>query len=373
LKLEENAISKIEDLNFFSLYSTDFNVSGNYADRERHIDLLRYMGLIPKRLIAPMFVLLDITSECNIGCDYCYNKSGCGKGVRMDRETMFRIAKELVDMKVFSVCVCGGEPSLHPDFLHLIRYFRENKVIVSSITNGFDLNDEIIKEMANNLAVLQVTLDGPDAEFHDRLRGKGSFERALDTIKRLKEHNLNQLRIAFTCTKKNVSSFSRMLDLCLRIGANDLRTMPLVPVGRALANKELWPSSEELEMVADQVKKWSNDGSVTSHISVEWGLPNSHIEIGLLYGYLTGVNISPEGYYKVTPYLPLAFGNAHKVTLESAWKLGLGRGWLIPGAKEVFESIKSVDDFASAYDVVVSDERVENGFLDYFPEVLCGR
>jgi MoaA/NifB/PqqE/SkfB family radical SAM enzyme len=358
----------------FPLFSTDFSISpAKYLNHEREIGALKQMGLVPKRLIAPLFVLFDITSKCNMGCAYCYNKSGCGTNVSMDRETLFDIAKELVKLKVFSVCVCGGEPSLHPDFLDLISYLYKSGIIVSSISNGLCVDDDTVKGMAENLALVQVTLDGPNSEYHDELRGKGSFDKAMDTIERLKKNKVNQLRIAFTCTKANANSFSKMIDLCLKVGANDLRTMPLVPVGRAYSNRDLLPSPEQLRLVENQIKQWNRDASLTSKVSVEWGLPHNHIQMGLLYGYMTGVNISAEGYYKMTPYLPVAFGNAYKVTLEAAWKLGLGSGWLILGAKQIFESIKKIEDFSHAYDKVVKDDHFQEGFLDYFPEVLYGR
>jgi len=277
-------------------------------------------------------------------------------------------AEELVQMKVFSVCVCGGEPTLHPDYIDLIRYLREKGILVASITNGYNLDDEVIKEMAANLAILQVTLDGPNAEIHDQLRGRGSFEQAMKTIERLKYYNLHQLRIAFTCTSRNIRYFPEMLDLCLQIGANDLRTMQLVPVGRAFRNKKLWANKNDLEMVKNQIEAWTKDEKVISKISIEWGSPHEHIKIGLLYGYLLGVNISPEGYYKISPYLPIAFGNAYRVTLSSAWRQGLGMGWNLPKAKEIFESINSVDDYANAYDIIIKNENLRDGYIDLFRE-----
>lgn len=356
---------QVIDHNIFPLFSTDFNISSNIIKWDKHrIKLLKKIKVIPRRLIAPMFVLLDITGECNIGCAYCYNKSGRGNQVKMDRGMLFRIAEELVRMKVFSVCVGGGEPTLHPDFVDLIRYFHKNGVLVSSITNGVNLDDETVKEMAHNLAIVQVTLDGPDSEHHDSLRGRGTFNHAIHTIERLKSNNLRQLRIAFTCTSMNIRSFPRMLNLCFEIGANDLRTMTLVPVGRAFESKNLWPTLEDIKLVREQIEDWNHNRKITSRISVEWGSPHEHIRIGLLYGYLLGVNISPEGYYKISPYLPLAFGNARIASLEKAWRLGLGRGWVIPMAKKIFKSINSVDDYAEAYQKIMQNERTQDGFLD---------
>lgn len=348
------------------LFSTDFSLGplGEGTDLASTVASLRAAQVIPERLIAPMFVLLDITSECSLQCGYCYNQSGISGQSRMSRDMLFTIARELVAMHVFSVCVCGGEPTLHGDFIDVVRYLRSQGLLVASITNGQDLDDDLIREMARNLAIVQVTLDGPDAETHDRVRGKGTFDKALATIERLKAYGLNQLRIAFTCTSRNIDSFPRMLDLCLRIGAQDLRTMQLVPVGRAHQNQTFRATPDQVAMVREQVAEWMQDKDLLRRISVEWGTPHEHIRVGLAYGYLLGVNISAEGYYKISPYLPLAFGRAGEIGLERAWAQGLGKGWWLPEARPIFESITSVESYEQAYESVLNNPETKDGYLD---------
>lgn len=347
------------------LFSTDFGCAPEEdGDLATTVAALRALQVIPRRLIAPMFVLLDITSECSLQCGYCYNDSGIANRVSMDRSTLFRIADEIIRMRVFSTCVCGGEPTLHPDFVDVIRYLRSHGVLVASITNGSEIDDDILREMARNLAIVQVTFDGPDAETHDRLRGKGSFDRAIETVDRLKTHGLHQLRIAFTCTSLNIKSFPRMLDFCLQIGANDLRTMQLVPVGRAYRNSRFEAEPEDVAAVRQQVAEWLADPSIIRHLSIEWGSPHEHIRVGLAYGYLLGLNISAEGYYKLSPYLPLAFGRSDRITLQEAWNQGLGQGWSLPKARPIFESIDSVDSYRDAYEAVLADPETKDGYLD---------
>lgn len=352
------------------LATTDFILpAGDRGDIEATVAALRMMQVIPRRLIAPMFVLLDITSECSLQCGYCYNQSGIAKPVRMDRSRLFALADEIIRMRVFSVCVCGGEPTLHPHFVDAIRHFREGNVLGSSITNGWDVDDDLAREMARNLAIVQVTFDGPDAATHDRLRGKGSFDRAIKTVERLKRHGLHQLRVAFTCTRHNIAAFPRMLEFCFDIGADDLRTMQLVPVGRAYRNKGFEAETAAVDTVKQQAAAWASDPSINRRLSVEWGSPHEHIRVGLSYGYLLGVNISAEGFYKLSPYLPIAFGRAGRVSLQAAWDRGLGEGWRLQKVRPIFESIESVDSYRAAYEAVLADPEVKDGYLDVFE--LC--
>jgi len=358
-------MSGVPDLKL-PVFTTDFSITDRLPnDLDKQVAVLRSMQLLPQQLIAPMFVLLDITGECNLTCAYCYNESGKSECVSMEHDQMFHIAEELIRMKVFNVCVCGGEPTLHPYFIKLIKMLKNRGIIVSSITNGFDINNETARAIAQNIAIMQVTLDGPDSKTHDRLRGNGSFDRAIDAIEHMKKEGLRHLRIAFTATKHNSKEFYRMLELCINIGAQDLRTMPLVPVGRAFNNRpKIMPTTEDILNIKRQIKNWKRGTAFKNRLSVEWGSPHQHIPNGLALGYVIALNISPEGYYKPSPYLPIAFGCANEMSVSEAWRSGLANAWLHPQAQPIFSKIKSVSDFAEAYKTVKALTNTPEGFYN---------
>lgn len=357
------------DIGSMPVFTTDFASARSIpeGDLEACVEALRSMRLVPERLCAPMFVLFDITDRCNRRCGYCYNNSGSAAAKHMDREMLFTLARELVQLKVISVCVSGGEASMHPDYVDLIRFFKRNGILAASITNGFDIDRNTAEEMAANLPLIQVTLDGPDAETHDRLRGRGSFARAVATARALKSAGLAKLRIAFTLTAKNADSFPGMKDLALELNAADLRTMPLAQVGRAFHNAGFTPTPDQTASVKAQTIEWASDEEVASKLSVEWGEPHDHIRYGLAYGYVVGMNITPDGRFKVTPYLPITFGDRSRLSLADAWKRGLGKGFVHPRVKPFFERVASDRSFAGAYDAVIADSEARDGYLDLLP------
>lgn len=86
------------------------------------------------RAETPELVDISITDYCNKGCDYCY-KSSTKQGEHAKLDDIYYIAEQLKDMKVFEVAIGGGEPTAHPDFLKILKIFR-NSGIVPSFSTG---------------------------------------------------------------------------------------------------------------------------------------------------------------------------------------------------------------------------------------------
>lgn len=85
--------------------------------------------------------------------------------------------------------LCGGEPTLAPLYFEMLNELnaRWPNVETAVTTNGTALNrDRIARSRFFNVSY-QISLDGPDRERHDALRGAGSFQAAINGLKNLKE------------------------------------------------------------------------------------------------------------------------------------------------------------------------------------------
>jgi len=73
-------------------------------------------------LDAPICLTWELTYGCNLACIHCLSSSGR----RDPRELTTAEAKAVIDelqrMQVFYVNVGGGEPTVRPDFWHLLDY-----------------------------------------------------------------------------------------------------------------------------------------------------------------------------------------------------------------------------------------------------------
>jgi len=84
---------------------------------------------------------LSITSVCNRACDYCFTQGAFGRQEpatpHMSRATFLQALKLLKRSGIDQVRMLGGEPTLHPDFVHLVDQVIESGFGLLVFSNGF--------------------------------------------------------------------------------------------------------------------------------------------------------------------------------------------------------------------------------------------
>src|SRR5690349_4514168 len=129
---------------------------------------------------------------CNLACTHCFVSSGPGDDhhALMSRDQVRGRVAEGVALGVKEFYFTGGEPFVHPAMLEIIADTLAHGP-VTVLTNGtlFTVPRAAalrrLGEAARYSLEIRVSLDGWRAADHDRLRGAGSFERALGGIQRL--------------------------------------------------------------------------------------------------------------------------------------------------------------------------------------------
>jgi MoaA/NifB/PqqE/SkfB family radical SAM enzyme len=120
---------------------------------------------------------------------------------------------------------------LRPDLLDLVRHGVSRGMLMHINTNGSLVNAEVARDFADaGVASVNVSLDGPDAETHDRLRGRrGSFERVLRAVAHLVAVPRRPYRVALTCAlgETNAGDAERLLERARDIGADRVGFLPV--------------------------------------------------------------------------------------------------------------------------------------------------
>jgi sulfatase maturation enzyme AslB (radical SAM superfamily) len=106
----------------------------------------------------------------------------------MSAADLHRIADALLSLRPGWVLFSGGEPLLVRELFGLARRFVEAGVQTVLYTSGWTLAAGVPAELPRVFNRVQVSLDGPDAATHDRIRGRvHSFDRAMRGLRRLDE------------------------------------------------------------------------------------------------------------------------------------------------------------------------------------------
>src|SRR5437870_2999893 len=138
---------------------------------------------------VPLSALIELTNACNVDCEHCYldllpdHRIGALK-----TDEWKRIFRELAAQGCLFMTLSGGEILVRRDWYELASYARGLGFALRLFTNGTLIDGEIAAQMASlePLAV-ELSLHGATPATQDAItRRAGSFDRALDGIRRLR-------------------------------------------------------------------------------------------------------------------------------------------------------------------------------------------
>ena len=183
-------------------------------------------------LAAPICLTWELTYACNLACVHCLSSSGRRDPRELTTAECQAVIDELHRMQVFYVNIGGGEPTVRPDFWHILDYAIGHDVGVKFSTNGVKITPGIARRLAGRDYVdVQVSLDGATAEVNDAVRGRGSYEVALRAMRNLAGAGFAGFKISVVLTRQNAGQLDAFKAIADRFGAQ-LRITRLRPSGR---------------------------------------------------------------------------------------------------------------------------------------------
>ena len=257
------------------------------------------------------YLMFGITYECQLQCPHCcmghYQKE-------QHRELTTEEIKDVLDQaaKPFLIDFFGGEPTLRQDLMELIRYAATKSLYVFCDTNGIKVTKDYARQLKDNgLEILNVSIDSPIQEKHDKLRGKGSFEKAVGAIKNAREVGLKSLLSTYV-TKENLANgeFEAIIQFGKDIGASGVRYLFPTPAGRWLWNLEVRLSREEEKEVA----RITRQNYPFLHRDFWLQTQKSTQCRGMSAKYY--MYVSPYGDVQPCCFMPLKFGNVREEPLK---------------------------------------------------------
>jgi organic radical activating enzyme len=84
---------------------------------------------------TPELVDIKITNFCPYGCEFCY-QSSTTEGAHAESDVLYNMAATMRELKVFEVAFGGGEPTLHPHFKDILKYYRSQDVVPNFTTKN---------------------------------------------------------------------------------------------------------------------------------------------------------------------------------------------------------------------------------------------
>ena len=288
---------------------------------------------------------IDITYKCNFRCLHCFNSSGEHrfKKEEIQDNEILDISKQLSELNLESFCFCGGEPLLRKEVIYesasFLKKNSSDKLSINMVTNGYLMTDEIADKLKESgIRMIQISLDGYDAETHDGLRNfNGAFEKAIEAIKLTISKGF-YVGVAYTPTKKSIKNLEKQIDFCEDLGVKQFRVQPIMNLGRAKLINDYFLDYKDYLKMSDILKR----KNINSPMIIEWGDPLQHIIGGRCempeIDYLT---VGGYGDLLISPYLPVSFGNIRKHSIKEYLEHGLNSVWQFEFLKRISQTVIS--------------------------------
>lgn len=120
------------------------------------------------------YLRLSLTDRCNLRCSYCAAHAQAPSGAALTREEIRRLVTIFGRLGVRRVRLTGGEPTLRPDLLEVVRDVRAAPGIeeIALTTNGFRLDELAAPLREAGVSRLNVSLDTLDGDRLSRICGR---------------------------------------------------------------------------------------------------------------------------------------------------------------------------------------------------------
>lgn len=222
-----------------------------------YLDHGQRLGLSEVPEVAPQSLSLNVTSACNLACDYCYAGRGAFGGAQtgaMSEATAERAVDTLLagcDRRAMAtIGFLGGEPFAHRRLVHHVVGYASaraadlgQRVGFSVTTNGTLVQPEDVALLRHHRFAVTVSLDGGRAT-HDRRRirlaGQGSWDDAMAGVRPLlADPGQARLTARATLTSDDLDVVGRYDSLA----AEDFPAIGFAPVrvGFGALGDEHWP------------------------------------------------------------------------------------------------------------------------------------
>lgn len=200
-------------------------------------------------------VFLHLLTACNLSCKHCY--------INKEQHGSQQLSKEQIDawLKLFfqsgrvtNLILLGGEPTLHPDLAFAVKRAKELGYRVTVDSNGYLFHDFLEKVTPQELDFLSFSLDGPDKDVNDPIRGEGVFETCTANIRKAVHAGFNA-SVIYTVSRKNIAQLYRMGELLQDLGVKKFFIQVIGLRGKSAAGTGEETNQVDRRMWLDTVPK----------------------------------------------------------------------------------------------------------------------
>ena len=277
----------------------------------------------------PITLEIDLTNRCNHRCSFCFYAEHIGVDAdkpSLDTEvlkTRLLEAKKL-GTKALSF-TGGGEPTIHKDYLQMIKFAKDTGFDVGTITNGSAITSRNVDDFIDNLQWIRISMAGGDSDSYKKVQGVDQFDLILKNIellsKRKKEKNSNlNIGVRTLVTPENVYSLENFAHLIKHMNIDYYQLAP----DQFSTDKGVFWNNEKTQRIFSNVKSILLPSNIklltTTYMSSQENLDYPRT----CYAHFFMLTITAEGHLTFCKNArgeeDFYIGNMYKNSLKEIWE-----------------------------------------------------
>ena len=278
---------------------------------------------------APFSAELHFTHRCNLRCKHCFQNSSPDSSLytELGVSEWLGIFEQLESCKMHHITLSGGEIMFHPHFSDVFNEIVNRKISYSVLTNGTLVNNHNVEALSRKNVSSTISLDGHSEEIHDKIRGKGAYNKVIKNIKLLVEHGA-KVSLAYTINSYNYPYLKEAIELAHSLGVKGILFSFTDGIGRAKENLSLVLSISQREAAKQNFSQLEEVYRDALELSmVEFAVPKRVLKFDdkvFCTAGTTHIGISSDG--KLYPcvyafgYEELVIGDLTKENLKDIWE-----------------------------------------------------
>ena len=193
---------------------------------------------------------IEFSRACNFRCAYCYQAERTAAADEMTLEESRDVLLQARELGARKIIILGGEPSIYPHLVEMLRFLGRQGFEVEIFTNGSGISPALAQILAEERVRVVVKMNSRSEAVQDRLAGKkgafGIIDTAFANLRRA-GYPCNQLFLAASTVicRQNLGELPDLWRWLRKRGIEPYFEV-LTPQANALENRWLNVGPDEL-------------------------------------------------------------------------------------------------------------------------------
>ena len=173
----------------------------------------------------------------------------------MSTKQIKQLIDQIADLGVLALSFTGGEPTLRKDLPELIHYTGVIHDFMNGIaTNGYLLPRLFKKNKLKGLDYILLSLDYPNAELHNKMRGLNVFDKVIESIKLANRNGIKPI-ISTVVMKDNLKYLEDICELAEKLNCS-IEMYPCEDIIRNYSENSY--HIDKIDDLIPEISSWAN-------------------------------------------------------------------------------------------------------------------